>query len=54
MKSARILDGVRLTDLDGFKTLGIQASMQAIESLQEARDEPIHHKELALSRHATR
>jgi excisionase family DNA binding protein len=34
--------------LESLKPVGIEASMQAIESLQGARDERVHHKELAL------
>jgi excisionase family DNA binding protein len=34
--------------LQSLKPVGIQAAMRAIESLQGARDERVHHKELAL------
>jgi len=34
--------------LECLKPLGVQASLQAIESLHGARDERVHHKELAL------
>jgi len=34
--------------LECLKPLAVQASLQAIESLQDARDERVHHKELAL------
>jgi uncharacterized protein YndB with AHSA1/START domain len=34
--------------LQSLKPAGIQAAMQAVESLQGARDERVHHKELAL------
>jgi excisionase family DNA binding protein len=36
--------------LECLKPLAVQASLRAIESLQDARDERVHHKELAVQR----